>query len=107
MCAIFVGALSSEGGGLTLILVIIGFLVFLILYIRFALMRIRNMGASGWWLFLMLVPIASNVLAIALLSCPEGFAHHKKMDTVGIVVAVILGGLTLLSFIGNLATIFA
>jgi len=88
----------------SIILALVGLLIFLVFYIRFALLRIRNMGASGWWLLLMLVPLASNVLAIALLSCPEGFAHHKKMDTTGIIVAVILGGLTLLSFIANIAS---
>lgn len=100
------GSLASGIGEPSLILLLIGMLVFVVLYVRFALLRIRNMGASGWWLLLMLVPIASNVLSIALLSCPEGFAHHKKMDTPGIVVACILGGLTLLSFVGNFVTAF-
>lgn len=95
------------GGEPALVLILICALVFFILYIRFALLRIRNIGASGWWLLLMLVPVASNALAIVLLACPEGFADHKKMDTIGIIVAVILGGLTLLSLFANFATAFA
>ena len=98
---------GALGGEPAFVLILICALVFFILYIRFALLRIRNIGASGWWLLLMLVPVASNALAIVLLACPEGFADHKKMDTIGIIVAVILGGLTLLSLFANFATAFA
>lgn len=89
-------------------LILIGAIVLcLIFYIRFAVQRIRNIGASAWWLLLMLVPLANNLLGIALVACPEGFAQHKKLDTTGIVLVVIFGGLFLLSFAANLFSLFA
>ena len=103
----FSTAFSGEGAEPSLIVIVIMVVVFLILYIRFALQRIRNIGASGWWLLLMFVPLASNLLSIALLACPKGYADHKKMDTAGIVVAVIAIGLFLLSLAGNFLTVLA
>lgn len=91
----------------SLIIILIGLVLFFVFYIRFMIQRIRNIGLSAWWLLLIIVPLVSNLLGIALLSLPEGFAQHKKIDTIGIVVAVITGGLALLSFALNIASIFA
>ena len=97
----------ASGGEPSPIILLGGFLIFLILYIRFTLQRIRNIGASGWWILLMLVPLVNNLMSIALLSCPDGYADHKKMDTPGIILAVIFGGLLLLSFGLNILSLFA
>lgn len=99
----FISADSSEPSP---IIIIVGVILFIVFYIRFMIQRIRNIGWSAWWLFLMFIPIISNLLSIALTAIPEGYAHHKKMDTAGIVIAVLLAGLTLLSFALNLLGLF-
>jgi len=97
------GFAFSSGGEPSLIVIILVMLGFAVLAIRFAVQRVRNIGLNGWWVLLMFVPIVSNFFSIALLACPEGYADHKKMDTIGIVLAVIFVGLFLLSFILNIA----
>lgn len=86
------------------ILMIIAGIALLIVLIRISDQRIQNIGASGWWLLLMIVPLAGSLLQIALLACPTGYAHHKKLDTAGIVVGTILIALNLLSFVLNFVT---
>ncbi|MBK1854189.1 DUF4339 domain-containing protein [Verrucomicrobiaceae bacterium 5K15] len=89
-------------------IILLGALViFLFFYLRFAILRIRNIGISGWWLLLFLVPLVNNLLNIALIACPQGFADHKKMDAAGIVLAVIFGGFFLLSLAINIFSVIA
>lgn len=105
--AIFLIVIFSSGlGEPSLVVLLIAALLFIIFYIHTCAKRIENIGTSKWWLLLILVPIANNLLGIALISLPEGFAHHKKMDTTGIVLAVLFGILFLCSFLLNLATAF-
>ncbi|MBK1831570.1 DUF4339 domain-containing protein [Verrucomicrobiaceae bacterium R5-34] len=82
-------------------------LICVFFYLRFAILRIRNIGISGWWLLLFLVPLVNNLLNIALIACPQGFADHKKMDAAGIVLAVIFGGFFLLSLAINIFSVIA
>ena len=88
------------------VFIVLAVIAFIVFYVRICVQRLNNMGASGWWVLLILVPIANSILQIVLLSCPEGYKDHKKMDTGGIIVAVILIVLNLLSLGLNLAGVF-
>ncbi len=67
--------------------------------------RVRNIGWSGWWGLLQLVPVASFVQTIFLISAPAGYADTKRFDTagkilLGISIAIaILSGLAVFSFV--------
>lgn len=102
--AVFLGFTSGEP---SLGLFLLVFIVFAIVIIRFAIQRIRNIGLSAWWLLLLFVPIVSNILSIGLMACPEGFAQERKMDTAGIVIAVIFGLIFIASLFLNVLSVFA
>ncbi len=51
--------------------------------------RLGNLGMSGWWLLGMLVPILNLWLGYRLTACPPGYAVAKKMDGIGIALAIL------------------
>lgn len=53
---------------------------FLGLWIWLASARIANIGFSGWWGFLCLVPVLGALVPPLCLVLPPGYRHHKKMD---------------------------
>ncbi len=68
--------------------------------------RLQNIGTSGWWILLSIVPLVNMIVGIALLALPTGYADHRQMDTAGKVVIGIMIGLFVLSivaFIGMFA----
>jgi uncharacterized membrane protein YhaH (DUF805 family) len=46
-------------------------------------MRLRNIGASQWFVFLRYVPFGSTVLAMALLCAQTGWAETRRLDSAG------------------------
>ena len=65
---------------LTLALNIIGF--------GLAILRLQNIGVSGWWALLHCIPCVGPFVAIACLILPPGFATDRKPDTA---MAIIVG----------------
>jgi uncharacterized membrane protein YhaH (DUF805 family) len=65
-----------------IIMVIIGFAVGMYL----AVLRLKNLGYSGWWALGMIVPLLNIVVALRCLAAPEGYADHKTLDTPGKVI---------------------
>lgn len=61
----------------------------LVLSIAFVVRRFANLGMSGWWLLGMLVPFLNWWLGYRLFACPPGYAMHRKMDGVGIFLAIL------------------
>ena len=53
-----------------------------------AIPRIKNIGLHSWWAILLLAPLVNIVLSIALISLPEGYAHHRKTDIPAIVLVI-------------------
>ena len=88
-----------------IILMIVAAIGFIVLSFLFSIRRLNNIGLSGWYVLFFFVPLVGSILSIALLACPEGYAHHKKLDAPGIVVIVILSGFFVLSLIANIATV--
>jgi uncharacterized membrane protein YhaH (DUF805 family) len=54
--------------------------------------RLHNIGMSGWWSLLILVPIANIYIGIKCLVCPEGYEDTKTLDTAGKIIAGIFIG---------------
>ena len=72
--------------------------------------RFRNLGMSPLWTLVSWVPLINLWLGHRCFSCPAGYAYHKKMDGVGIFLAIIywlfvivfiLAGLSFLSTLGD------
>jgi len=51
--------------------------------------RFLNLGMTAWWLLGMLVPFLNWWLGYRLFACPPGYAMHRKMDGVGIFLAIV------------------
>jgi uncharacterized membrane protein YhaH (DUF805 family) len=55
--------------------------------------RLRNIGMSGWWSLLILVPIANIILGVKCLIYQEGYQDTKKLDRTGKIIGWSLVGL--------------
>jgi len=51
--------------------------------------RLRNVGMSGWWFLGSLVPLLNLWVGYRIFACPPGYQFHRKMDGVGIFLAII------------------
>ncbi|MGC4014348.1 MAG: GYF domain-containing protein [Luteolibacter sp.] len=51
--------------------------------------RLRNVGMSGWWYLGHFVPFLNLWVGYRAFACPGGYQFHRKMDGVGIFLAII------------------
>ena len=65
---VFTGAAQGEHG-----IAFFGTIVTLVLSFVLIVNRLHNIGMSGWWSLLILVPIANLFVGIRCLMCPEGY----------------------------------
>jgi hypothetical protein len=61
--------------------------------------RLTNLGMSKAWIFGYLVPLLPIWLQYRLFTCPPGYAYNKKMDGIGILLALIYWFLTIASIL--------
>jgi hypothetical protein len=55
----------------------------------YCLQRLANVGMSRWWFLGQLVPILNIWVSYRMYVCPAGYAYHKKLDTAGIILAIL------------------
>lgn len=87
----FITPLFTKEFGLeiTTTLIPIASFVPLIVTVYFVFKRLSNLGMSRWWFFGFLVPLLNFWVSYRCFVCPAGYAFYKKLDAVGIVLAVI------------------
>jgi len=85
-------------------LLVIPILVFVIT-IWLVVKRLINVGMSGWWFLGSCVPLLNFWVSYRLWVCPPGYAYHKKLDGIGIFLAI-LYWLGMLVFIASVAGLF-
>jgi hypothetical protein len=61
----------------------------LIVAVHFGLMRLLNLGMSRWWFLGHFVPLLNLWIGYRCFACPAGYAYHKKLDGVGVALAII------------------
>jgi len=61
----------------------VGVLVYLVIR------RLSNLGMSRWWSLAILVPILNLWVGFRCVACPAGYAYHKKLDPLGIVLVTL------------------
>lgn len=76
---------GNQVGGLIMLGVMI---LTLLIVIQVNLQRLVNLGMSRWWFLGHLVPILNIWLGYRIFACPGGYAYHKKLDGIGIVLAI-------------------
>lgn len=57
--------------------------------IYFGVRRYVNLGMSGWWIFGNLIPFLNIWLGYRSFACPAGYAYHKKLDGIGVFLAIV------------------
>jgi hypothetical protein len=85
--ALAAGGMLGENGPMVITLGGTAALMALVLYGVFQ--RFPNLGMSRWWAFGLVVPFLSWWVYYRLFACPPGYAMHKKLDTLGWVLAVL------------------
>jgi uncharacterized membrane protein YhaH (DUF805 family) len=59
--------------------------------------RLHNVGVSGWWSLLLLVPIVNILLGVRCSIFPEGYADHRQLDFAAkVILWLILGAVVIL-----------
>jgi uncharacterized membrane protein YhaH (DUF805 family) len=101
------GAFLGEqfGPGILQVMLVAAMLVPWILIIYFGLQRLANVGMSRWWYLGNLVPILNLWVSYRMYVCPAGYAYHKKLDTIGVVLAILYWLMIALALLAVLAMI--
>ena len=66
-----------------------GALMVFIIALFYSLQRLSNLGMSRWWIFGHCVPLLNLWVGYRCFACPAGYAYHKKLDGIGIALAII------------------
>jgi uncharacterized membrane protein YhaH (DUF805 family) len=83
-------SMNGKVGQETLALVVSGMLVLPgLVGLVISILRLVNVGMSGWWLLGNLVPVLNLWVGYRCFACPSGYAIHKKMDAAGIILAIL------------------
>lgn len=72
----------------------------------FSIQRFPNLGMSRWWFLANFVPLLNIWTGYRCFACPAGYAYHKKLDGIGIFLAIIYW-LTLLIALLVIAAVIA
>lgn len=63
-------------------------------------LRLQNIGKSGWWSLLCLIPIANLYIGVLCLFAPAGYERSKKLDTPAkVILSIIIGFIALMILI--------
>lgn len=69
-------------------------------------LRLQNIGKSGWWSLLCLIPIANLYIGVLCLFAPAGYEQSKKLDTPAkVILWIIIGFIALMVLIGIFAAL--
>lgn len=86
--------LPPEAVAVALIVPVLSFVAGIVI----AVLRLKNMGYSGWWVLGLIVPILNLIVAVKLIAAPEGYSVHKTLDTPGKIIVGVMLGLIVLVF---------
>lgn len=70
----------------TIALIYLGMIIAIVF---FALQRLVNLGMSRWWFLGNFVPVLNLWVAYRSICCPAGYEYHRKLDGIGVVLAVL------------------
>jgi uncharacterized membrane protein YhaH (DUF805 family) len=55
-------------------------------------LRLHNMGTSGWWSLLIFIPVVNIFLDLRCLAYPEGYSDHRRLDSAARVILLLTLG---------------
>lgn len=94
------------GGELMKVITLIATFVPMVVLVYFAIQRFANLGMSRWWFLAHLVPILNIWTSYRCFACPAGYAYHKKLDGIGVFLAIVYW-LSLVLLVLSIAAIVA
>jgi uncharacterized membrane protein YhaH (DUF805 family) len=66
------------------------------LLISITVLRLHNLGTSGWWSLLVFVPFVNIFLDLRCLAYPEGHSDHRRLDSAGnVILLLVLGAIAI------------
>lgn len=77
----------------------------LLLMIWLGVKRLINLGMSGWWYLGNLVPFLNLWVSYRMTVCPPGYAFHRKLDGIGILLAIFYWLILLAAIAGTVAIV--
>ncbi len=77
-----------------------------IIGIYYGIQRLANLGMSRWWFLAYCVPLLNVWVLYRSFACPGGYAYHKKLGGIGILLAIIFW-LSVLLIIVSIAALIA
>jgi len=94
LCALIIGVASpllqrQFSQTIMISALVITLVVMVVLMIYYGLQRLVNLGMSRWWYLGNLVPFLNIWVSYRMYVCPAGYAYHKKLDTIGVVLAIL------------------
>ena len=61
-------------------------LLFVVVWIYVEVLRLRNLGMSGWWYLGKLLPFINLWIFWRTLACPPGYDDHRRLDLPGKII---------------------
>lgn len=95
------GSVEDEDaiGPVFVIVMVAGFVGIIVL----AVLRVRNVGKSGWWYLTILIPIYNIWTQIVVAAAPTGYEDTGEFDTAGKVIAGLYIAYLVLNFIASIS----
>lgn len=84
---------------------VVAVLVPMVVSIIYGLKRLVNLGMSRWWYLVNFVPILNLWVGYRCFACPAGYAFHKKLDGVGVALAIIYWLIMLICVVAIVVTV--
>ncbi len=84
MLALLVGWLSYDAAGFISSLAWYAVMLVPIYY------RLKNIGSAPWYALFLFIPLLNLLLLIRCAMVPEGYAHTKKLDRAGYIMAILV-----------------
>jgi uncharacterized membrane protein YhaH (DUF805 family) len=78
----------------------------MLLGLYFVVRRLINVGMSGWWFLVGLIPLVNLWVGYRVFVCPGGYAYSKKLDGAGVFLAI-LYWLFVVALVGTVAGLVA
>lgn len=69
--------------------------------------RLSNLGMSRWWFLGSFVPLLNIWVGFRALCCPAGYEYHRKMDGLGVFLAILYWGFIALWVLSVVVSIIA
>jgi uncharacterized membrane protein YhaH (DUF805 family) len=74
------------------VMIAVSMIAAIVASIYIVVMRLKNVGASPWWVLAFIVPLLNIYAGLMCVAFPEGYSQHKQLDgPAKIIIGLFLG----------------